>query len=138
MARQARSERIPMVRCHLEPGEDPSFAVRYVPLDEFALWRFLMETRHKRAIHVDEVSVWVPDDASLLGASGDPEQYEPVLRIDFQARSELGVPVSVQRFLGAERLPEAQAALLAHFDSANGVITATAGYFVPRAACPAP
>jgi hypothetical protein len=132
-----RHERVPMVRCHVEPGEDPSRTVRYVPLEEFALWRYLMETRHKRAIRVEDVSVWVPDDASLLGAIEDPEQCEPVLRIDFQARGEHGVPVPVQRYLGVERYPEAQQKLLAHFDAANGVITATAGYFVPRAACPA-
>ena len=130
-------KRVPMVRCHVEPGEDPSRTIRYVPLEEFALWRFLMETKHKRAIRVEDVSFWVPDDASLIEAIDDPEQCEPVLRIDFIARSEHGVPIPVQRFLSAQRYPEAQAALLAHMDSANGVITATAGYFVPRAACPA-
>ena len=123
-----------MVRCRLEPAEDPSRSVRYVPLDEFELWRFLMETRHKRAIRVEDVSFWVAEEASLLASAEDPEQWEPVLRIAFEARSEYGLPVYVQRFLGAERYPEAQEALLAHFDSADGVITATAGYFVPRAA----
>ena len=123
-----------MVRCHMGPGDDPSQTLRYVPLGEFELWRFMMETRHRRTITVDDVSLWVPEDASLLTSIADPELCEPVLRIEFDARSPYGVPVPVQRFLSAETYPEAQAALLAHFESAYRVVTATAGYFVPRAA----
>lgn len=122
-----------MVRCHIGPGDDPSQTLRYVPLGEFELWRFMMETRHGRTVTIDDVSLWVPEDASLLTSIADPELCEPVLRIQFDAGSPYGVPVPVQRFLSAETYPEAQAALLAHFESAYRVVTATAGYFVPRA-----
>ena len=132
--RMSRYEPVPIVRCHVEPGEDPARTVRYIPLAEFELWRYLMETRHKRSIRVEDVSVWVPEDASLLTSIADPEQCEPVLRIQFEARSEYGVPIPVQRFLSAETFPEAQAALLSHFEPAYRVVTSTAGYFVPRAA----
>ena len=132
--RMAHYEPVPMVRCHLEPGDDPARTLRYIPLGEFELWRFLMETRHKRTIRVEDVSFWVPEDASLLNSIPDPEQCEPVLRIHFEATSEYGVPIPVQRFLCAETYPEAQAALLTHFESAYRVVTATAGYFVPRSA----
>ena len=131
----SRYEQVPIVRCHLEPGDDPALTLRYIPLAEFELWRFLMETRHKRTIRVEDVSFWVPEDASLLNTIEDPEQCEPVLRIHFEGRSDYGVPIPVQRFLSAETYPEAQAALLAHhFESPYRVVTATAGYFVPRAA----
>ena len=123
-----------MVRCHLGPGDDPARTLRYIPLGEFELWRFMMETRHQRTITVEDVSLWVPEDASLLTSIADPELCEPVLRIQFDARGAYGVPVPVQRFLSAETYPEAQAALLSHFESAYRVVTATAGYFVPRAA----
>lgn len=123
-----------MVRCHMGPGDDPSQTLRYIPLGEFELWRFMMETRHQRTVTVDDVSLWVPEDASLLTSIADPELCEPVLRIQFDARSPYGVPVPVQRFLSAETYPVAQAALLSHFDAAYRVVTATAGYFVPRAA----
>lgn len=123
-----------MVRCHLGPGDDPAQTLRYIPLGEFELWRYMMETRHKRTITVEEVSLWVPEDASLLTTIADPELCEPVLRIHFEARGSYGVPVPVQRFLSAETYPEAQAALLSHFESSFRVVTVTAGYFVPRGA----
>ena len=39
-----------MVRCHLGPGDDPTESLRYVRLGEFELWRYLMETRHRREV----------------------------------------------------------------------------------------
>ena len=108
-----------MVRCHLEPGDDPARTLRFIPLGEFELWRFLMETRHKRSIRVEDVSFWVPEDASLLRLHRRPGgRARPVLRIRFEARSAYGVPIPVDRFLPAETYPEAQAALLSHFESA--------------------
>ena len=124
-----------MVRCHLGPGEDPAQTLRYVRLVEFELWRFMMETRHRRVVIVEEASLWVPEDASLLTSSiGDPELCEAVVRIQFEVPGAHGFPVPVERFLPAETFPEAQAALLSHFASAYRGVTATAGYFVPAAA----
>ena len=130
----SRHEPIPMVRCHLGPGDDPAHTLRYIPLGEFELWRFMMETRHQRTISVEEVSLWVPEEASLLNTIADPELCEPVLRVHFDVRGQYGFPVPVERFLSAETYPEAQAALLSHFQLAYRVVTATAGYFVPRSA----
>lgn len=124
-----------MVRCHLDGGEDDSLrALRYVPLAEFELWRHLMESRHHRRVTVDEVSVWVAEDTARWSSVGDIESLLPVLRVRFRARNRTGVPVPVERFLAAETYPEAQEALLSHYDEqpAHGV-QATAGYFVPSA-----
>ena len=130
-----RYEAIPLVRCHLAPGDDPAETLRYVRLAEFELWRYMMETRHGRVVVVEEASLWVPEDASLLtSAIGDPELCEAVVRIHFEVPGSHGVPVPVERFLSAETYPEAQAALLAHYESASRVVTTTAGYFVPAAA----
>jgi len=124
-----------MVRCHLGPGEDPAQTLRYVRLAEFELWRYMMETRHRRVVVVEEVSLWVPEDASLLTSSiSDPELCEAVVRIHFEVPGSHGFPVPVERFLPAQTYPEAQAALLSHFGSAYRAVTATAGYFVPAAA----
>lgn len=124
-----------MVRCHLGPGDDPAQTLRYVRLGEFELWRYLMETRHHRAIFVQDVSLWVPDDAALLMVEiSDPELCEAVVRIHFEVTGTHRVPVPVERFLPAETFPEAQAALLSHFDSAYRGVIATPGYFVPAAA----
>ena len=131
----SRHEPVPIVRCHLAPGDDPAETLRYVPLAEFELWRYMMETRHGRAVVVEEVSLWVPEDASLLTSSiSDPELCEAVVRIHFEVPGSHGYPVPVERFLPAETYPEALAALLSHYASAYRGVTATAGYFVPAAA----
>src|SRR5207247_7894465 len=54
--------------------DDPARALRYVPAAEFELWRHLMETKHRRQVTVDEVSVWVaetPDTWDLEIAAAD-------------------------------------------------------------------
>lgn len=131
----SRAEPIPIVRCHLGPCDDPAQALRYVRLAEFELWRYMMETRHGRVVLVEDVSLWVPEDAALLTAEiADPELCEAVVRIRFDVPGTHGVPVPVERFLPAQTYPEAQAALLSHFESRYRGVTATAGYFVPAAA----
>jgi len=124
-----------MVRCHLDGGEDdPPRALRYVPLAEFELWRHHMESRHHRHVTVDEVSVWIAEDSARWSSLGDVEALQPVLRVRFRARGNTGVPVPVERFLPAETYPEAQEALLSHYDEQppHG-LQATPGYFVPSA-----
>ena len=124
-----------MVRCHLAPGDDPAETLRYVRLAEFELWRYMMETRHRREVVIEDVSLWVPDEAALLMTEiSDPELCEAVVRVAFEAHGSHGIPVPVERFLPAETYPEAQAALLSHFKSACRALTATAGYYVPAAA----
>ena len=53
-----------MVRCRLDGGEDAA-SLRYVPLNEFELWRYLMQTRHHRTVVVDEVSAWMSEHAAV-------------------------------------------------------------------------
>jgi hypothetical protein len=130
-----RVEPIPIVRCHLGPGENPAQTLRYVRLGEFELWRFMMETRHCRVVVVEDVSLWVPEDATLMTAEiADPELCEAVVRIRFDVPGPQGVAVPVERFLPAETYPEAQAALLSHFEAGYHGVTAAPGYFVPAAA----
>ena len=131
----SRYEPIPIVRCHLGPGEDPSRTLRYVPLAEFELWRYMMETRHRRQVLVEDVSLWVPDDAMLVAAEGaDPELCDAVVRLRFEVPGRHSVPVPVERFLPAFTYPVAQAALMSHFEYTCLAVTETAGYFVPGAA----
>jgi hypothetical protein len=126
-----------MVRCHLDGvEEDPARALRYIPAEDFDLWRHLMETRHRRTVTVAEVSVWIADGDACL-AHIDAEGLEPVLRLRFEKPGPEGVLVPVERFFAAETYPEAKAALLAHFDPrCRWTIMATPGYFVPAAALP--
>ncbi len=123
-----------MVRCHLGPGDDPAETLRYVRLGEFDLWRYMMETRHRRVVVVEEVSLWIPEDGSLLAEIRDPELCEAVVRVRLEVASPYEVPRPVERFLPALTYPEARAALLSHFESTCRVLGVTAGYFVPAAA----
>src|SRR5687768_11277084 len=124
----SRYEPIPIVRCHLGPGEDPERTLRYVQLAEFELWRFMMETRHRRDVVVEDVSLWVPDDAMLVAAEiADPELCEAVVRLRFEVPGRHSVPVPVERFFPALTYPLAQAALLSHFETGCRGLTETAG-----------
>ena len=129
---------IPMIRCHLDGGEqDPGRDVRYVPAAEFELWRYFMESKHGRAVTVEEVSVWVVDTPAAWDRNMDADALLPVLRIRFEKEGPDGVPVPVERFFPAETYPQAKEALLAHFDPrCRWTVIASPGYFVPAASYP--
>ena len=127
------SDRVPMVRCRLD-GElrVPARALRYVPLAEFDLWRYLMETRHHRQVAVEDVSDWAPEDAVLWNSGYQAEELEPVLRVRFMKPGPKGVLGAFVRYFPAETYPEAQEALLNHFEDVNCQrLDAVPGYYVP-------
>lgn len=120
-----------MVRCCLDgPEEGTDSAVRYVPLAEFELWRFLMQTKHGRRVRVESVSMWIAEAAGRWDPAFCVEDLVPVLRLRFERDGEAGVPVPVERFFPAETYPEACAALLSHFAGPMRIKT-TPGYFLP-------
>jgi hypothetical protein len=126
------SSQIPMVRCRLDGAEEAAArTLRYVPLSEFGLWRYLMEHRHRRQVIVEEVSVWIAEDAARWNSGFAAEELEPVLRVRFDCRSRQGLAVTVERFFPAETYPEAQEALLHHYERVPPELAATPGYFVP-------
>ena len=125
-------DRIPMVRCRLDGSQE--FAdLRYVPLAEFGLWQYLMETKHHRRVAVEQVSVWVPEEAAPWDTAADEQDdLEPVLRVRFDRPLGLGLAVPIERYFPAETYPEAQHALLRHFEGVGPErVRATPGYFVP-------
>lgn len=127
---------IPLVRCRLGgPDETETTAVRYVPLGEFELWRHLMETKHRRAVHVESISVWLSEEAARTNAL-TADDLEPVVRLRLELPGPVGVPAPVERFLPAETYHEAREILLSHFGGPRRPrrVEAAAGYFVPPAA----
>ena len=131
-------DRVPMVRCRLD-GAPEFAALRYVPLAEFGLWQYLMENKHGRRVAVEQVSVWVPEHASQWNSGFEAEELEPVLRVRFERPGPHGLGVPVERYFPAETYPEAQEALLHHFEGLPmSPLEATPGYFIPvRTARPA-
>lgn len=130
------SEPIPLVRCRLKGADEGTAkSLRYVPLSEFGLWKHLMETRHDRQVWVESVSLWVAEDPARWNSGFAAEDLEPVLRLRIELPGPNGVPVPVERFFPAETYPEAQEALLSHYEQPERMV-ATPGYFVPTEARP--
>jgi hypothetical protein len=128
-------EPVPLVRCRLDgPAEGTAETLRYIPLAEFELWRHFMETRHRRRVTMEAVSVWLPEDPAVWNSGFSPDDLEAVLRVRLERPGPHGVPVPVERFFPAETYPVAQEKLLAHIPVEPGMraVRATAGYFVPE------
>jgi hypothetical protein len=123
-----------MVRCRLDgPDSDNIRNVRYVPQVEFGLWKYLMEHRHHRTVVVEESSLWVAEDAARWNSGYEAEDLEPVLRFRVHLVTREGTLVLIERFFPAESYPEAQEALLSHFERGSWrEIAAVPGYFIPR------
>jgi len=122
-----------MARCQLagRGAEDRVRTVRYVPLAELGLWLFLMTNRHRRRAWVERISCWLPEDPALWNSGYAEQSLDPVLRVRFEAMTEQGVVLPVERFLAAFSYPEAQEALLSHYPKrVRAAIQATPGYFV--------
>jgi hypothetical protein len=124
------SDAIPLVRCRLDgPEDEPSIALRYVLLAELDLWQYLMETRHRRRVTVESVSVWIPDVAARGMWVLPADVLEPVFRIRLERPGPQGALVPVERFFAAETYPLAREALLSHVPGLRR-LRATPGYFV--------
>jgi hypothetical protein len=125
-------EHVPLVRCHLD-GQVSDNNRRYVPLSEFGLWQTLMEHRHRRAVTVEEVSVWIPEEAAWWSSGVTADDLEPIIRVKFEIPGPAGAPVPIERFFPAESYLVALQSLLSHYETGSvrpRRIRATAGYFV--------
>ena len=128
------SPSVPLVRCRLNGTPQSATTLRYVPLGEFELWRFLMEKRHHRRVTVEAISVWIPEEAAR-GSVESVDELEPVVRVCFERPGPAGLGVPVERFFPVETYPEAQATLLAHFPLPGAAwrVAVSPGYFIPEA-----
>jgi hypothetical protein len=123
---------VPLVRCRLDgPEDEPSTALRYVLLAEFDLWQYLMETRHRRTVTIESVSVWIPDVAARGMWVLPADVLEPVFRVRLERPGLQGALVPVERFFAAETYPLAREALLSHVPGLRR-LRATPGYFVTQ------
>ena len=124
---------IPIVRCRLGGGPDDGVAssLRYVPVAVFELWKHLMESRHRRTVRVEAVSVWIAEEASVWNSGFTADDLEPVLRVRVDLPGPFGIPVPVERFFPAETYPRAQEAWLGHLEGLpRQRVVATPGYVV--------
>jgi hypothetical protein len=125
-------DHVPIVRCRLD-GAAGEANRRYVPLTEFGLWQNLMQTRHQRSVMVEEVSVWIPEEAAWWSFGVTADDLEPVIRLSFEIPGPQGAPVPVERFFPAETYSLALKTMLSHYESGSvrpRRIRSTPGYFV--------
>src|SRR5688572_7861347 len=111
-------EHVQIVRCRLN-GPASEATRRYIPLSEFGLWQNLMESRHQRRVTVEEVSVWIPEEAAWWSAGVTADDLEAVIRLRFEIPGPQGAPVPIERFFPAETYSLALKSLLLHYESGS-------------------
>ena len=53
-----------LVRCRVQKSDDGLFEpdYRYIPVDEFHLWKYMMEAKHGLAVDEPQVMLWVSQE----------------------------------------------------------------------------
>ena len=70
-----------LVRCRIRrDGESGEGSARYIPLEIFGLWEFLMKQRHGFAVHEVRASLWLDMEDAPEAAYGD-NQFDRVTEV---------------------------------------------------------
>lgn len=109
-----------LVRCEIrKEGARGEPSVRYVPLEIYGLWEYLMRTRHNFEVVRQVASLWIDVDESPEAAYGE-NQYERVTEVTLLRYSEQdGMFTRVSRYFGTEDCPKLTDLLLSHYASVN-------------------
>ena len=104
-----------LVRCELIRPEVGAGTVRYVPLEIFGLWEFLMRTKHRFEVAGSVASLWIDVDENPEVAYGE-NQYERVTEVTLLRYSEQdGMFSKVNRYFPTGECPELKNLLLRHY-----------------------
>jgi hypothetical protein len=107
-----------LVRCEIKrQGESARSTVRYVPLEIYGLWEYLMQNRHQFEVVGNVASLWIDVDENPEAAYGEG-QYErgtedPLLRYS----EEDGMFGRVSRYFPTQEYPQLKKLLLQHYES---------------------
>ena len=59
-----------LVRCRIKRRDDPTVgSVRYVPLEIYGLWEFLMREKHQFEVTGNVASLWIERSRSMMVSS---------------------------------------------------------------------
>ena len=127
---------IEMIKCHLAKDSNHNGDVRYVPLEIYEMWRFLMQRVHKLVVRDPHVSVWVPTDP-YAGGDG-PEATETVIEIHFKYLDNKNVRRPVTRYFPEENFEQIYAYFRKHFPEESKMegVTRRKGYYFNDRAVP--
>ncbi len=107
-----------LVRCEIrKPDSSGEPTVRYVPLEIFGLWEFLMQNKHRFEVARSVASLWIDVDETPEAAYGE-NQYERVTEVQLLRYSETdGMFSRVSRYFPTEEYPQLKELLLKHYRS---------------------
>ncbi len=107
-----------LVRCEIQrPDSTGQPTVRYVPLEIYGLWEYLMRTKHQFKVTQSVASLWIDVDESPEAAYGE-NQYERVTEVQLLRYSEQdGMFSRVSRYFPTEEYPLLKDLLLKHYKS---------------------
>jgi len=124
-----------LVRCQVLKESDGLFEadIRYIPVEEFHLWKYLMEAKHGLHVEEPQVMLWVSkEEYTSHRAFYDRFPRIPVSRISFLNPCEgLETLCPVTRYVPTERAPELTRLLIRHYRLPEGEapdIVRKAGY----------
>ena len=109
-----------LVRCEIrKPDASGEPTVRYVPLEIFGLWEFLMRTKHRFEVERSVASLWIDVDETPEAAYGE-NQYERVTEVQLLRYSEAdGMFSRVSRYFPTEEFPRLKEMLLRHYQGVS-------------------
>jgi hypothetical protein len=109
-----------LVRCEIRrPDSQGDATVRYVPLEIYGLWEFLMRTKHRFEITRSVASLWIDVDETPEAAYGE-NQYGRGAEVGLLRYSERdGMFSSVSRYYLTVDYPALKGLLLGHYESVS-------------------
>ena len=109
-----------LVRCEIRrPVSTGDATVRYVPLEIFGLWEFLMRTKHRFDVTQTVASLWIDVNESPEAAYGE-NQYERVTEVELLRYSDRdGMFSRVNRYFPTSDYPALKELLLRHYEGAS-------------------
>ena len=109
-----------LVRCEIrKPESTETSTVRFVPLEIFGLWEFLMRNKHRFEVTRSVASLWIDVDETPEAAYGE-NQYERVTEVHLLRYSEQdGMFSRVSRYFPTSEYPRLKELLLRHYESVS-------------------
>ena len=130
---------IAMIKCFLTRNTEEPGSVRYVPLEIYEMWRFLMERVHRLLVVEPAASIWVPVGPNSE-ASGEEHavQNEAVVEIKFKYLLSNNVGKPVVRYFPEDDFDQLYGYLRKHFPDESKMegVQLRKGYFLAGKALP--
>jgi hypothetical protein len=107
-----------LMRCEIRPrGSNAPGSPRYIPLEIFGLWEYLMTTKHDFEVNAAHASLWLDLEDEPEAAYGEHE-FERVTEVTafvFSGRDDMFT--GVRRYFATEECQRLKSIFLKHYQS---------------------